>query len=278
MLGVEVMRMATSSPTAPMPRHTGAGLHLPGWLAAVVAAALVLVAGGMGALLMAQVAGRPVTLQLPGQAAAAAPNLVSVQGVGRVTAAPDTMLTDVGVEVERSNVSDALAVARTEMDRLTAGLQAAGVQPADMQTTSLWIYPRTDSSQQVVGYRVSSNLHVRVRDLSKANATLNAAAGAVGNDVRFSGIQLTRTDLGAQVAQARQAAISAAAGQAAEWARLSNRQLGKLNGIQEQYAGYGPGTVAGGGGIGGAGGGAVPQVQVGQGETVVVVTVTYALD
>jgi uncharacterized protein len=270
--------MAISSPTAPMPRRTESGFRLPGWLAAVVAVLLVAVAGGVGALLMAQVAGRPVTLQLPGQTASAVPNLLTVQGVGRVSAVPDTMLTDVGVQVARPTVADGLAVAKAETDKLTAALQAAGVQPADMQTTALWVYPRTDASQQVVGYSVSSTVHVRVRDLSKANTTLDAAAAAVGNDITFGGIQLTRLDLTAQLAQARQAAIAAATSQAGEWARLSNRGLGKISGIQEQYAGYGPETVQGGGGIGGAGGGAVPQVQVGQGETVVVVTVTYALN
>lgn len=268
--------MAISSPTAPVPRRTESGFRLPTWLAAVVAVLLVAVAGVMGALLMAQVASRPVSLQLPGQTAAA-PNLLTVQGVGRVTAAPDTMLADVGVQVQRPTVADALAVAKTETDKLTAALRSAGVQPADMQTTGLWIYPRTDYNQQVVGYTVSSTVHVRVRDLNRANATLDAAAGSVGNDITFGGIQLTRTDLTTQLAQARQAALAAATSQAGDWAKASNRQLGKVSAIQEQYAGYGPQAVSGGG-MGGGGGGGVPTIQVGQGEAVVVVTVSYALN
>ena len=187
------------------------------------------------------------------------------------------MLTDLGVEVQRPTVADSLAAARTESDKLAAALQGAGVQAADIQTSGLWVYPRTDYNQQVIGYTASTTMHVRVRDLGKANAILTAAAGAVGNDIRFSGIQLTRSDLTAQLAQARQAAINAATSQAGEWAKLSNRQLGKITGIQEDYAGYGPDTATkGGGGLGGAGGG-VPQVQVCQGETLVVVTVSYDL-
>ena len=268
--------MAISSPPAPMPRRTESGLRLPTWLAAVVAVLLVALAGGMGAVLMAQVAGRPVTLQMPGQTAAA-PNLLTVQGVGRVTAAPDTMLADVGVQVQRPSVADGLTVAKTETDKLTAALQAAGVQPADVQTTGLWIYPRTDSSQNVIGYTVSSTLHVRVRDLSRANATLDAAAASVGNDITFGGIQLTRTDLTAQLGQARQAAIAAATSQAGQWARMSNRQLGGISGIQEQYAGYGPQVIQGGG-QGGGGGAVIPTIQAGQGEAVVVVSISYALN
>ncbi len=129
----------------------------------------------------------------------------------------------------------------------------------------------------MTGYTASPTLHVRVRDLGKSNTTLTAAANAVGNDIRFSGIQLTRSDLSAQLAQARQAAINAATSQAGEWAKLSNRQLGKISGIQEDYAGYGPDSVAKGGGLGGAGA-SVPQIQAGQGETVVIVTVSYALN
>lgn len=270
--------MAISSPTAPIPapRRTEAGIQLPGWLAAVVAGVLVLVAGGLGALLMAQVAGRTLTVQLPGQAAA--PDHVAVQGIGRITAAPDTMLTDLGVNVQRGTVRDALAAARADVDKLTAALQGTGIQPADMQTSSLSVGPNYSyPSQQLTGYSAYSMLHVRVRDMSKANATLAAAADALGNDVQFGGIQLTRADLTAQLAQARQAAISAATTQAADWARLANRQLGKISGVQEQYAGYGAQSIAGQGGMGGGGGASVPAIQAGQGETVVVVTVTYDL-
>ena len=43
----------------------------------------------------------------------------------------------------------------------------------------------------MIGYSVSATARVRIRDLGKANATLDAAAASVGNDIVFNGIQLT---------------------------------------------------------------------------------------
>lgn len=266
-------------------------LRLPGWFAISLMAALILVAGGVGALLMAQFERTPVQVQLPATVpVASTPNAVpvaavdtvTVVGEGRVAAAPDTMFADLGAEVLRPDVPQALAAATSDATKLTAALKTAGVAPADIQTTGLSTNPKTDyyNNNAVLGYYASTYLRVRIRDTSKATAILSAAAGAIGNDIRFNSLQLTRLDTATQATQARQAALTGAASKAGEIANLSNRKLGHITDMREQFVGYVSTGGYAGGGIGAGGGGgavSVPQIVVGQGEVVVQLVVTYSL-
>ncbi|HET9782399.1 MAG TPA: SIMPL domain-containing protein [Candidatus Dormibacteraeota bacterium] len=258
------------------------GLRLPGWFAATILVALVIVAGGVGALLMSQLAGQNYNFQFPGITTPAVADTVTVVGEGRVAATPDTIFTDVGAEAQATSLSLALNAAASDGDKLTAALKNAGIAPADMQTTSLYAYVRTDQYGNVVGYNASTYLRVRIRDVSKATSILNAAAGAIGPDVRLGTLQYQRTDIAAQAAQARQLALAAAEDHASGLAKLSNRQLGKLSAVQESYVGYvaaGQSVQGGGGGIGAGGGAsALPQIQSGQGEVVVQLIVRYGLN
>ena len=258
-------------------------LRLPGWLAASIVVALVIVAGGVGALLMSQLSAQNYNFQFPGITTPAAADTVTVIGEGRVAAAPDTIYTDIGGEAQAPSLSAALSAAASDGDKLTAALKNAGVQPTDVQTTNLYSYVRTDQYGNVVGYTAATYLHVRIRDISKATSILNAAASAIGPDVRLGQLQYQRVDIAAQAAQGRQLALAAAEEHAAGIAKLSNRQLGKLSAVQESFVGYVAAgqTIQGGGqgGIGAGGGGSyVPQIQSGQGEVVVQLIVRYGLN
>lgn len=255
-------------------------LRLPGWLAGAIVVALVLVAGGVGALLMAQVAGRPLTVNLPGITTPLAADTVTVIAEGRVPAVPDTIYTDIGAQVARDTLPQALAATADDSARLTAALKGAGVDGADIQTTGLFAYPRTDTVGNTIGYFASVNLRVRIRDLNRATSVIDAAAGAIGNDVRLGQLQYQRSDIASQAVQARQLALASASDRASGLAKMSNRQLGKITSVHEEFAGYVPAgqMVSGLGGGGGGGGAAVPQVQSGQGEVVVYLTVTYSLN
>ncbi len=257
-------------------------LRLPGWVSAALVVALVVIAGGVGALVMAEFTGRTINVQLPGSTTTAAPaaiDTVTVIAVGRTAAAPDTVYADIGANTVKATLPQSLTAMTDDTNKLVAALKKAGIADADMQTTSLGTWPMTDSYGNVTGYNASTNLHVRIRDLSKATAILNAAAGAIGNDIRFNGLQYDRTDIATQAAQSRQMALASAQDRATAIAKGSNRQLDKIAAVQENYVAYVPaGSYTGGGqGAGGGGGGYVPAVQVGQGEVVVQLSVTYSL-
>lgn len=252
-------------------------LRLPGWLAASIVVALVIVAGGIGALLMSQLGGQNLNVQIPGITVPAATDTVTVVGEGRVAAAPDTIYTDIGASAVKPTLTEALAVVAADSDKLTAALTGAGVAGADIQTNGLSSWPRTDYNGNVTGYNASANLRVRIRDISKVTAILNAAAASIGNDLSLGQLLYQRTDIAAQTAQARQLALAAAQDRASGVAKLSGRQLGKIASVEETFVGYVPaGQTVQGLGAGG-GGGSFPQVQTGQGEVLVHLSVRYAL-
>lgn len=255
-------------------------LRLPGWVAASIVVALVVVAGGIGALLMSQLGGQSLNVQIPGVTVPAAADTVTVVGEGRVAAAPDTIYTDIGASAVRSTLPDALAAVAADSSKLNAALTGAGIAAADIQTTGLSSWPRTDNYGSVTGYYASSSLRVRIRDISKVTSILNGAAASIGNDLNLGQLQYQRTDIAAQAAQARQLALAAAQDRASGLAKLSGRQLGKIASVEETFVGYVPAgqMVQGGIGAGGQGGGSFPQVQTGQGEVLVHLTVKYALN
>lgn len=266
--------------TGGIPARWAPEWRMPGWLGVALVVAMVILAGGVGALVMTQVSGRSLQVQIPGITVPAAADTITVIGQGRVAAVPDTIYTDIGAETIRPNLPQALAATGDDATKLTAALKSAGVADVDMQTTSLYAYQRTDQYGNVTGFSASTNLRVRIRDVTKATAVINAAANAIGNDVRLGQFQYQRTDITVQAAQARQLALTAAQDRAAGIAKLSNRSLGKISSVTEDFAGYVPAGqmmqgIGGGGGMGG--GGSVPQVYSGQGEVVVNLYVSYSL-
>ena len=257
-------------------------LRLPVWAAAAFAVGIVLLAASAGAVLMAEATGRTLQVQFPGNASISIPmaaDTVTVIGEGRVAATPDTIFTDMGAEAQRPTLAQALAAVADDSSKLTAALKGAGVADADIQTTSMSAYTRTDQYGNLLGYNASVNVRVRIRDVAKATTILNAVASSIGNDVRLGQLQYQRVDIAAQTPQARQAALAAAQERASAIAKLSNRQLGKISSVEENFVGYvAAGTYVGGFGGGGGGGGGVPQVNIGQGEVVVQLAVSYSLN
>lgn len=257
-------------------------LRMSGWLATVLLIALVLLAGGVGGLVMAEVTGKPLQVQFPGNGSITvgeSPDSITVSGVGQVTAAPDTIYTDIGAQAIKPTLPQALEAMTADSTKLVAALKSAGVAETDIQTTSLNAWTRTDNyTGAVTGYDAGVNLRVRIRDISKVTAILNAAAAAIPNDVRFNGLQYSRTDIDTQAAQARQLALKAAGDRASAIAKASNRQLGKIISVREDYVSYlAPGN-SGYGGQGGGGGSYVPPIQSGQGVVVVQLTVAYTIN
>lgn len=110
-------------------------------------------------------------------------NTITVVGVASAFGEPNLAYIDLGAE----SVNENLATAFTETaDKVTAVRQAlleAGVAEADLQTSSLNVYPEDRYNQQtgeVTGrvYRVQNILKVTVRDVSQIEPIISAAVNA----------------------------------------------------------------------------------------------------
>ncbi|MFI7442582.1 SIMPL domain-containing protein [Nonomuraea indica] len=159
---------------------------------------------------------------------------ITVTGSGSVSAAPDAMRLYVGVEVHKGRAAEAFAAVKSARARLARALASVGIAAADMQTSGLGF--GADYQQdgvKVVGYQASQNVQVLLRDLSKADAVVDAVA-AVGEDVRINGIAFEVAKVEALVAKARAAAYRDALARAQEYASLSGRRLGRVVKLEEQ--------------------------------------------
>jgi uncharacterized protein YggE len=125
-----------------------------------------------------------------------APNeaLVSVEAEGRFASRPDVMTISAGTVTTGATAAEAVAANAALAQRLVAAVRAAGIEPRDVRTAHFRVEPRfeggrrnADESEQpprIVGYVVTNNLSVRLRDLSGAEALIarlfEAGANSVG--------------------------------------------------------------------------------------------------
>jgi len=161
---------------------------------------------------------------------------ISVGGTGRVTGKPNLLRLDTSISVTRPTVTDAMQVANTTMAAVQRVLKADGVADADLQTSGLSVQPNYDysnSTRHLIGYGVSENLSVVLRDLAKAGATISDAAQAGGDTLQIGGASLDLDQDGALIAQARQAAFADAEAKAKAYATAAGRQLGAVTSISE---------------------------------------------
>jgi uncharacterized protein len=199
---------------------------------------------------------------------------ITVVGEGTQNATPDNALMSMGVSTRQGTAVEAMTAANTEITAVLKAIKGQGVQDADIQTTGINVYQ--DQQYNVVGYRASNTVNVKIHHMANIGTVLGAAQGAVGNDIQISGIALQLSDNTNQLKGARQGAMTAAAARAKEWANLAGRHLGKVLSVSEVIGGGSSYSPCGAGGQCGGGGGGAP-VQAGQMNVTVDVAVVYEL-
>lgn len=116
----------------------------------------------------------------------------TIEGEGRISAEPTLAEVDLGLYSEGRDVASVQQANAATVNAIIAALKQLGIADADFQTANYHISPKfeyRDGVQNVVGYIVSQNLKVKVRNLSNVGAVL-ARAGELGanqvNGVRFT--------------------------------------------------------------------------------------------
>jgi uncharacterized protein YggE len=163
-------------------------------------------------------------------------NTISVSGTGEVTGTPDTLIVDLGVAVLRSGVDQATTDAAALATAVIDAVKAMGVEERDIQTTNYAIWPEYDygnNTQTLRGYRVTNTISIKIRDLDKAGATIDAATAAGGDDAVVNGIRFDMEENGALITAAREAAWNDAKGKAEQLASLAGVGLGQAVSITE---------------------------------------------
>lgn len=158
---------------------------------------------------------------------------VLVSGTGKVLGMPDTLRADFGADARGGTVDAALRTANSALGRIRDALVDRGVAEADIQTAGIEIYPRYARGGAIIGYQVSHQLTVKIRDLDKAGAIIGAAVDAGGNAARLSGVSFAIEDDDTLLAEARRQAFADANAKASLYGEQAGRQLGPVVSVTE---------------------------------------------
>ena len=202
-------------------------------------------------------------------------------GVGRVTAEPDVAILNLGVEVQAATVARARSEAAEAMDDVRASLDRNGVEDTDIQTQFFNIFPQFDfesRTPEIVGYTVSNQLEVKVRDIDTVSDVFDDAITAGGDAIRVNGVRFTIDEPEQFFAEARRLAVEDARDRAEQLADLAGVNLGEALSISESSGGGSPApfeafdgriTAPSTGGVG---------IAPGEGEIVLTVFALYSVD
>ncbi|HWR00169.1 MAG TPA: SIMPL domain-containing protein [Candidatus Methylomirabilis sp.] len=117
---------------------------------------------------------------------------ITVGGEGKVSTTPDIARVSLGVQIDATTVKAAQAENTKKMNAIIDAIKVLGVAKEDITTANYSIYPKTewnDGKSTIIGYTVSQNMSVKVRDLDKVGDVL-AKAGELGAN-QVGGISFT---------------------------------------------------------------------------------------
>lgn len=117
------------------------------------------------------------------------------------------------------------------MKKIVAAVKSAGVAAEDVQTTQFNLARYDARNNEPAGWRCSSNLEIRVKQVDQASNVLEAAMLAGANQVRS--VEYTVEELQSVRAQARDAACKVAKAKADQYARNFGLKLGAPTFISE---------------------------------------------
>jgi hypothetical protein len=192
-----------------------------------------------GALLFAACGSGEESLVSPAGADGSITSGINVSGQGKVTGKPDTLTVNLGISLLRPSVDTATADAAALAAAIINALKGAGVVEADIQTANYSIYPEYDWSgeqQRLLGYRVSNEVRVKIRNLETAGATIDAATAAGGDATVVNNLAFSIEDNAELLQMARTAAWGDAEGKARQLAQLAGLTLGSAISITESIS------------------------------------------
>ena len=192
-------------------------------------------AGALGAFIVAVAA---LSVQ-PGRVAGApatdspAEHTITVSASGKITIVPDVARVNLGVTVTKTTVKAVREAGAKAMTDIIAAVKALGIADADIRTTNLSLYPQygSGSAPKVVGYQISEQVQVTVRDLDKAGDVIDTATAKGATDIQ--GISFELADPVKAQNDARAAAVEAARVSAQAMAAAGKVTLGAVVSITD---------------------------------------------
>lgn len=176
-----------------------------------------------------------------------APRLLSVSGEAQVAAAPDLARLSLGAVARARAAGDAMNEASGQMRAIMEAMRDLGVEPRDLMTTELSLSPvydynRDNRPPELTGYEARMGLQVRLREIGRVGAAVDAAARAGAN--QFQGVSFDIAERGALEDEALKLAAQEARRRAGLIAEASGVTLGAPVSISHGVRGVMPRPAA----------------------------------
>jgi uncharacterized protein YggE len=200
-----------------------------------------LVFAAIAAAVVMTLAGSLVAFAAPAGADNAPDRTISVSGTAQVTLKPDVAYVTFGTMTNDKSAAAARDANNTLMGKVMAALKTQGVDvDRDVKTVNYSIYPRYDNNgTTITGYEVNNSIQVKVRNLDKLGAIMDAAVTAGAN--LSSGLYFDVEDNEAAYNQALVKAIENARQRAETLAKSAGGTVGTVVSAS-QSGGYYPPT------------------------------------
>lgn len=160
---------------------------------------------------------------------------------GEVRVAPDMATVTFGVVTEAPTAQAAMAQNAERMNAVSAALRRAGIAERDIQTSGLNLQAQYDYQEnqppKLRGYQASNRVTVRVMDLTKTGATVDAVVAAGVNQI--DGVAFGLKDPTTAENEARRLAVRALQAKAQLYAEALGVTLGGVRSLNEG-GGYTP--------------------------------------
>jgi uncharacterized protein YggE len=199
----------------------------------LLSAALLALSGATAAPALAQAA----------TAAAAPLSSIRVSGDARVSAKPDRVQIDLGVQTQAQLSQDAAAANARQLDAVLAALRKISGPSAQLKTVSYSLSPNyqyhsSGGEPTITGYTALNVLEVQLDDLARIGDVIDAATRAGSN--RVQGIQFTLRDQDAVRSQALREAATRARAEAEVLAGALNLKILRVLTVEESSPGIVP--------------------------------------
>ena len=163
---------------------------------------------------------------------------IVVTGSGQVMAKPDRATLRAGVVTQAATAAAALGENGKKMQQVFAGLTTFGIPAEDMQTAIFTVSPQYSREKtaavevpQIVGYQVTNQLSLTVRDVNRVGELLDALVRLGANELYD--VQFALSDPEPLLDQARIAAVKDAKRKADLFSTAAGATLGRVLSMEE---------------------------------------------
>jgi uncharacterized protein YggE len=166
---------------------------------------------------------------------AEAPPVITTTGEARLSRAPDLAWVSVAAEARADRPGEAQRLAAEAMASAQAALEAAGLPADAIRTTGYSLRPNLqyqNGRSTILGYIANNQIEVRVDELDRLGAVLDAAGGSGATAI--SGLRFDLKDRTGAEREALRMAVEDALGKARAIASGAGASIGPVVRIDEQ--------------------------------------------